>query len=67
MKPSACFDRVVDMMEELFRFILLMRERADALVDRYSACKEHEPAPAVAASLADAAATPKRLFGNSAA
>jgi arsenic resistance protein ArsH len=36
MKPSAYYDRVVDVMEELFKFTLLVRERSDYLVERYS-------------------------------
>jgi arsenic resistance protein ArsH len=36
MKPSPYYDRVVDVMEELFKFTLLVRERSEYLVDRYS-------------------------------
>lgn len=36
MKPSAYYDRLVDVMEELMRFTLLTREIAAPLVDRYS-------------------------------
>jgi arsenical resistance protein ArsH len=40
MKPSACYDRVVDVMEELMKFTLLTRDVAPYLGDRYSERKE---------------------------
>jgi len=40
MKPSAYFDRVVDVMEELVKFTLLTRDIAPYLLDRYSERKE---------------------------
>lgn len=40
MKPSAYYDRVVDVMEELFKFTLLTRDLGPYLVDRYSERKE---------------------------
>lgn len=36
MKPSSYYDRIVDVMEELVRFTILLRPHADQLVDRYS-------------------------------
>ena len=40
MKPSSFYDRVVDVMEELFKFTLLTRDVSPYLVDRYSERKE---------------------------
>jgi arsenic resistance protein ArsH len=40
MKPSAYYDRVVDVMEELVKFTLLTRDISPYLVDRYSERKE---------------------------
>ncbi|MBU7588466.1 MAG: arsenical resistance protein ArsH [Sphingopyxis terrae] len=36
MLPSSYYDRIVDVMEELVRFTVLLRGHADQLVDRYS-------------------------------
>lgn len=40
MKPSAYYDRIVDVLEELMKFTYLVRDRSDYLVDRYSERKE---------------------------
>ena len=40
MKPSSYYDRIVDVMEELARFTVLLRPHAAQLVDRYSERKQ---------------------------
>ncbi len=42
MRPSAYYDRVVDVMEELVKFTLMVRGRSEYLVDRYSERKGAE-------------------------
>ncbi|WP_435531942.1 arsenical resistance protein ArsH [Roseateles amylovorans] len=46
MKPSSYYDRVVDVMEELFKFTLLTRDLGPCLLDRYSERKESAEATA---------------------
>jgi arsenic resistance protein ArsH len=44
MRPSSYYDRIVDVVEELVRFTVLLRPHADQLVDRYSERRErNEP------------------------
>ncbi|NJC33208.1 arsenic resistance protein ArsH [Sphingomonas jejuensis] len=40
MKPSSYYDRIVDVMEELVRFTVLLRPHGAQLVDRYSERKD---------------------------
>ncbi|WP_150525431.1 arsenical resistance protein ArsH [Roseibium sediminis] len=46
MKPSPRYDRVVDVMEELVKFTLLLRGKTDYLVERYSENKDKRAAEA---------------------
>lgn len=52
MKPSAYYDRIVDVMEELVRFTVLLRPHAAQLVDRYSERRAaNQPVPDILATL----------------
>jgi arsenic resistance protein ArsH len=58
MKDSPYRDRVVDVMEELYKFTMLTRDLRDFLVDRYS---ERREAAAKAATDTD---NPKHRIGK---
>lgn len=51
MRPSDYYDRIVDVMEELVRFTVLLRPHAATLVDRYSERRSLHPAKPAAEAL----------------
>ena len=57
MKPSAYYDRIVDVMEELVRFTVLLRPHAGQLVDRYSERKDRDEPVVTPVELAGLAKT----------
>lgn len=59
MKPSSYYDRIVDVMEELVRFTVLLRPHAPQLVDRYSERKQAGVALEPAADLSSVAIAPQ--------
>ena len=58
MKPSSYYDRIVDVMEELVRFTVLLRPHTAQLVDRYSERKEVGVPIDIATDLPSIAAAP---------
>lgn len=55
MKPSSYYDRIVDVMEELVRFTVLLRPHAQHLVNRYSERKDRDEPVTTSVELASLA------------
>ena len=64
MKPSAYYDRIVDVMEELVRFTVLLRPHTTQLVDRYSERKEADVPIDSATDLSSIATSPTYRKGE---
>ncbi|MBB5714870.1 hypothetical protein FHS94_001706 [Sphingomonas aerophila] len=64
MKPSSYYDRIVDVMEELVRFTVLLRPHAAHLVDR---CSERKQAGRSVNPATDLSAIAIRRSGDPAA
>src|SRR3546814_20444253 len=58
MRPSPYYERVVDVMEELVKFTLMVRGRSDYLVDRYSERQGADEARAKTISIDESLAPP---------
>ncbi len=67
MRPSAYYDRVVDVAEELVKFTLLVRGRSDYLTDRYSERKGDALARALGSASAAVEAAPAAAMPSFAA
>jgi arsenic resistance protein ArsH len=63
MKPSSYYERIVDVVEELVRFTILLRPHIAALTDRYSERKEAAGPQRDAASDLSAIATAHQVKG----
>ncbi|APG87502.1 arsenic resistance protein ArsH (plasmid) [Sinorhizobium americanum CCGM7] len=60
MKPSSYYDRIVDVMEELVRFTILLRPHSARLVDRYSERKQARTPVNPEEDLSSIAAAPQK-------
>jgi arsenic resistance protein ArsH len=63
MRPSSYYDRIVDVVEELIRFTVLLRPHVETLTDRYSERKEAGGASRDPATDLSAIATSHQMKG----